>query len=167
MVSSIGADSRGFHGAFSHTRLDIRWWWVFWRASRVTVGSSQVVDKKFLSSHAGGGRADAFGSANCDYRCWRWSIVNAIFRSAVRQLVESAVIAAVRDDESRLFLRSIGVTRNDLEVTADAALCVSSDDIPEEYLVDVREQVRFSWRQCDWCAFTPQVGRFLRVLRRL
>lgn len=54
-----------------------------------------------------------------------------VFRSSVKRLVERAAIVAVRDEESYQFLRSIGVDRQDVEVTADAALTLSVEDIPE------------------------------------
>lgn len=63
-----------------------------------------------------------------------------MFRYILRWLVERAEIVAVRDEESRRFLHNIGVSRPDTEVTADAALSITIDDIPKEILTLIRSR---------------------------
>lgn len=69
---------------------------------------------------------------------------NPILRLAVKKLVERSVVVAVRDEESRDFLLNIGVSRSDVEVTADAALCVSVGDIPEQHMTEIKTRFAFN-----------------------
>lgn len=131
-VENVGADMNGFRHLFRSNGLIYAGGGYFGEPPGSHSQIRRWAVRNFLRHIPSGILMSGLGRPVAIIGVGAGPLSDSVFRSSVKRLVERAVIVAVRDEESHQFLRSIGVSRQDLEITADAALTLSVEDIPGE-----------------------------------
>lgn len=68
-------------------------------------------------------------------------ITNRFTRYELTRIIKNAKIVAVRDIESKIYLEKYGIIDKEITVTADVALSLEIEDLPQESIEKIKEKI--------------------------